>query len=575
MDRETGHTDGAGTSIWSKPTSRRVVLKGAGLAGAAGLAGPFLRSTGARAATSTAGSFSPASDIALSYKPVNDGGYLMWPDYDGAQYQADIATAKTLGFKSVRVFLAARPGALDFPRPTPAELKNLTNLCNRAETVGIRLHINLFDFWIWTNPLGHVITAPYGRIADSKTWASAVIGALPNLANVACIEVKNEVKFASKETYPPSSKDTFDSGWPSGVPHYTQVGQVAQVWAQQMIPYIRDLTSGQVPVIISTTTDNRYFLGDPVADLAAFVKATGNTRAAPDWYDQHIYTGPTPGLIYSYLQEALSVVKGTGRPLIVGETGCTSAPTGTQGALQAQQQQADFLQACRWYCAKAGITDPSVWILSDLKPWPEHSSGQTFGLYDTGYKIKLAGRMYQRIPPGTTVPAIPINGTMRGGNQPDADGNALPPRWYLYKGDKKSQPITSAIDNASTYDGNPSVMLTYQNTQAGQTAPALMTNPITAPLTVPGDTYTWAAYLKASGSYGQSALAVSWYGTRSAYLGTTHGGQLKLTGSFAHYSVQSTAPHGALYAKLAITVRNGTDKPGHVWVANATWGQPT
>jgi hypothetical protein len=545
--------------------SRRVVLRGAALAGAvgaAGIAGELLRSTGAGAATGSAGSVSAGNARTVSYTPVRNAGYPMWIHYDGngPQYQADMTTAKSLGFNTVRIFLAAKSGVFDFPSPTKAELKKLTNFCDRAEDVGVKLHINLFDFW-----------SMFGHIAHSKEWASAVLGAVPDVTSLAAqIEAKNEVKFASTGAY----TEGFDSGWPAGQSKKdVTIGHAATVWAQEMIPYIRALAP-HVPITISTTTDNKYFPGNPVADLEAFVKAVKHTKAAPDWYNQHIYTGTAPGLIYHYLRQALSAVKGSGRSLIVGETGCTSARSGTQGLLQAQQQEADFLQACRWYCAQVGIPDPAPWILFDLEPSEQFTSGQTFGLYNTGHKIKLAGKMYQSIPPGTAVPAIPINGTMQGGNQPDAKGNALPPRWYLYYGDEGSQPITSAIDS-NTYKGNPSVQLTYKNTVTGETAPALMTNPITAPITAPGKSYTWAAYLKASGSYGQVALAVSWYGADSAYMGTTHGPLLKLTGSFARHSLESTAPAGALYAKLAVTVRNESTKAGSLWVANATWALST
>jgi hypothetical protein len=563
MNRGTGDAHEAGGSIWS----RRVVLKGAGLAGAvgaAGIAGQLLRSAGAGAATGSAGSVSAAGALTVSYTPVHNAGYPMWIHYDGngPQYQADMATAKSLGFNTVRIFLAAKSGVFDFPSPTKAELGKLTNLGDRAKEVGVKLHINLFDFW-----------SMFGHIAQSKEWATAILGAVPDVASLAAqIEVKNEVKFASTGAY----VDGFDSGWPAGQPKKdVTIGHAAIVWAQEMIPYIRTLVPG-VPITISTTTDNRYFPGNPVADLEAFVKAVKHTKAAPDWYNQHIYTGTTPGLIYHYLQQAVSAVKGSGRSLIVGETGCTSAASGTQGLLQAQQQEADFLHACRWYCAQAGIPDPAPWILFDLEPSEQFTSGNTFGLYNTSHKIKLAGKMYEAIPPGTTVPAIPINGTMRGGNQPDTNGNALPPRWYLYKGDKNNQPITSAIDTVDTFKGNPSIALSkYEGTRTGETAPALMTNPITAPLTVPGRTYAWTAYLKASGSYGQVALAVSWYGENSANLGSTTGAPLKLTGSFAQHSLKSTAPAGALYAKLAVTVRNDTNKAGSVWVANATWALST
>jgi hypothetical protein len=562
MDRGTGHTHHVhrdGGSIWSKPTSRRALLTGAGLAGAASLAGVLLRSTGARHAppssgSFSSGSFSPANLRKVKYFPIVNAGFEMWKFYNGAQYQADMQTAKNMGFNSFHIFLAARPGVFDFPNPTQPELNNLADFYNRAKTVGIKLGVTLFDMW-WASSYG---MNPYGHIAGAQAWAKAIIGALPDLANLSVIEIKNEIKLSAAGTYPLSHG--FDSGWPSGTPQYGQVRQVATVWIQQMIPYIRSIAPG-VPVTASTN-------GDPTTNLAAFVAAVKGTKAAPDWYDWHCYTGANPGLIYGRLQSAINVVGGAGR-LYIGETGCASNPTGDQGALQGQQTEADYLQAVRWYCAQLGLPEPAQWILLDMLACTQFTSGQRDGLYDTRGAIKLSGKMYQAIPPGSKVPPIPVNGTMRGGNQPDANGNALPPRWYLYLGNNNDQPITSAIDTVNTYQGNPSILLTGSaNTLTMENPPALMTNPITAPIPVAGQTYTWAAYLKASGSYGRPTLGVSWYGANDVFLGSTKGARLTLTSSFTRHSLQTMAPAGAEYARVLVETPNNA---GSIWVANASW----
>jgi hypothetical protein len=350
MNRVIGHAGESGGSIWSKPTGRRTVLKGAGLAGAVSLAVPLLRNTGARAATTSAGPLLPADLYTVSYYPVNNAGYLMWENYNGPQYQADMATAKALGFNTVRVFLAAMSGVFDFPQPTSAELANLTDFYNRAKTVGVKLHLNLFDFW-----------SQFGYIAGSETWFDAIIGALPDTSALAVVEIKNEVKFASTDPY----TDGYDSGWLGDRPVNAEVGQVALEWAQYLIPYIKSYLSPVAPnTAVTVSTTDSAASDNPVADLAALIATVYGTDAAPTWYDQHVYTGATPGLIYNRIQAAIETVtvNNVQQPLVCGETGCTSAPSASQGALQAQQQEADYLQACRWYCAQAGLPDPSPWI---------------------------------------------------------------------------------------------------------------------------------------------------------------------------------------------------------------------
>jgi hypothetical protein len=480
----------------------------------------------------------------------------MWSSYNGTQYQTDMQTAKRLGFNSLRVFLAARPGVFDFPTPTVAELRNLRDLYGRSKTVGIPLHLTLFDWW-WTSIYGR---NPYGHIARSQAWAKAIIGALPDLANVSCIEIKNEIKFASTATY----SGGFDSGWPSGVTQYTQVGHVAQVWAQQIIAYIRSLAD--IPVTASCTDG-------PSTNLTAGVNFLKGTPSQPDWWEWHCYSGTNYGLIYSQVQAAISAV-GNKRDLYIAETGCTSVPRGPSeplraGVLQGQQREADYIQAVRWSCAQLGLPEPGVWTLFDLNPSSQFPTGDTYGLYDVNRNIKLAGQMYLSYPLGSAVPRVPLNGTMQGGNQPDALGNALPPRWYLYKAQQAQQLITSGIDTTSAYQGNPSILLTGSNgTISTENPPALQADPVTAPVPQAGQTYTFSAHLMASGSYGQPALEVSWYGANGAYISSTNGAQLTLTSSFAQYSLQSTAPTGALYAKLLVKVK---DNAGSIWVANATW----
>jgi hypothetical protein len=552
-------THRAGGSIWSKPTTRRALLTGAGLAGAAGLADVLLRSTGARHAPLSSRPAVPAGPSSLTnlhkikYFPVVNAGFEMWSSYNGPRYQADMQTAKNLGFNSFHIFLAARPGVFGFPNPTQAELNKLADFYNRSKTVGIKLGITLFDEWASSYGKN-----PYGHIVGSQAWAKAVIGALPDLANLSGIEIKNEIKLSTDEAYPLSLG--FDSGWPSGTPQYGQVRQVATVWLRQMIPYIRSIAPG-LPVTASTN-------GEPTTNLAAFVAAVKNTKAAPDWYDWHCYTDNSPGLIYSQLRSAINVVGGAG-PLYIGEMGCDSQPTGNQGVLQGQQAEADYVQAARWCCAQLGLPEPAQWILFDMLASAQFPTGNRFGLYNTRGAIKLCGKLYQAIPPGSTVPPIPVNGTMRGGNQPDANGNALPPHWYLFTGNQNDQPITSAIDTINTYQGNPSILLTGSaNTLARENPPALATNAITAPIPVPGQTYTWSAYLKASGSYGRPALEVSWYGAYDVYLSSTNGAQLALSRSFTRHSLLTMAPAGAEYARLLVKTPNNA---GSIWVANASW----
>jgi len=484
----------------------------------------------------------PTNKYTVNYFPVDNGGYEMWSSYDGAQYEKDMQTAKNLGFNTMRIFLAAFPGIFDFTTPTAAELANLTDFYDRAVTVGIKLHLTFFDFW-----------GDYGCIAGSKTWVSAMLGALPNTTNIAVIEIQNETRFSLTTTY----TGTFDAGWPAGTTEYGQLGQVAIEWAKEIIPYIRSIATG-IPITSSTSYGT--------ADLAAFFAAVNGTSAAPSWYEWHCYTGSS-ATVYPTIQETISIV-GNPAVLYIGETGLSSTATGTQGVLQAQQAQSDYIQTVRWTCAELGIPDPAPWALFDMNNSAQFPGGQTYGLYETSGAAKVAATTYETIPPGATVPAVTINGTMQG-DQPDINGNELPTRWCLYKGQEGLQPISSTIDTVNTYSGNPTIHLTGSGaTSSSDNPPALAVCPLTAPIISEGASHKFSCALKASGTYGSPCLEICWYDSSGNYISSTNGSVLTLSGTFIRYTLSGTAPAAAAYAQLYLNVRNNS---GGIWVGGATW----
>jgi hypothetical protein len=196
----------------------------------------------------------PSSQYAVNYFPINNGGYEMWSTYNGSQYQADMVKAKSLGFNTIPVILPAKNGYLDFSSPTAAQLATLTDFYNRSVSVGITLHLTVFDHW-----------HSYGLVSSSQAWVAAVLGALPDTANLAVIEIQNEARYASTTAY----ASGLDSGWPSEMTGPREVGRVAVIWAQLMTRHILSITSG-VPVTASCSygTD----------DLTAYVASVNAPR---------------------------------------------------------------------------------------------------------------------------------------------------------------------------------------------------------------------------------------------------------------------------------------------------------
>jgi hypothetical protein len=495
----------------------------------------------------------PRNVCTVSYFPAGNSGYSMWPDYDGPLYQSDMRLAASLGFTTVRIFLAARPGVFDFPDPTSAQLACFTDFCGRSAAAKISLHITLYDLW-----------QDYGLIAGARTWAQAIIDAVPDLAAVQCIELQNETRYASAAAY----SGGFDSGWPSGTPQYGTTGQVAIVWAQQLIPYIRSIAAG-VDVTASAASGT--------ADLAAFYASVDGTSAQPSWYEWHCYTGK-PSTTYAAVSEVMTIVKDPAQ-LVVGECGLTSAAEGAQGTAQAQQAQADYIQSVRWACQQLGLSEPGLWALLDLNASGQFPGGQEFGLFTARYEMKPAGQMYASIKPGSVIPAVGINGGMRGAAQTDAYGNALPAEWSVYRGNQGAQPIRAAIDSAITYEGLPSILLTGSaETSGGDNPPALRATPCTWPLVTgqAGQQVTFSIALRASGPYAYNGrwpnLEISWYSYTRGYVSSANGSYLgDLTGTFARYSLTATVPPDADFAELLVNVGYNA---GSIWAAGATWAGP-
>jgi hypothetical protein len=522
----------------------------------------------------------------VNYTPAVNGGWPMWlaASYNGAQYQDDMQTAAALGFNTIRCFIPASVtgagsgiavGVFAFPFPDSTDLDNLVDFYNRSKTAGVKLHLNLFDG-----------ERAFGQIAGSQTWVTAILGALPDFDNIACIEIKNELPAGRTKAY----VGGFDSGWPPGTTEYSTVGPVAIVWAQQMIPYIQGLAPG-VPLTVSTTGG--------VTNITPLFEALNGTDAQPAWYEWHCYVTSNvsnnqrsitqaSAVAYSALSQVIAVV-GDPAMLAIGEFGANTTLGGIPGGVpclptdcgesQVQQFQLNYIQGVRWACWQLGLGEPSPWILFDEEPSAQFTDGQTFGLYTTAGEPKLSAKFYQQVPPGSSaIPGVSMNGNMIGTPQQDAAGNSLPPQWTLYCGQANGQPITADVDTVNTYQGNPSTLLTGSaGTLSTDNSPALETGSAACwPLITgqEGNTYTFTVAMKATGDYGSPRIQLSWYDFefgRSPYLGATRSPVLTLTDEWQTFSVSGKAPAGADFVRVLILAGHNA---GSIWVAGAALTGP-
>jgi hypothetical protein len=507
----------------------------------------------------------PAGTYMLNYNPVNNPGYSMWEaaNYNGATYEADMIIAKNLGFNTLRVNLATIAGVFDFPSPTTAELDNLTDFYNRSKTAGIQLRLCVL------NEFGN-----YGQISHCETWLTAVLGALPDFTNIHSIELQNEAAFASTAAY----SGGFDAGWTASQP--TATGPVLLGFWQYLAAWMT-ANYPSLKVTISCTNGS--------ADISALVSNVAASGNAPDWYEWHCYTKrPYDYTIFSALQQIQQIV-GNGN-LFIGECGSVGgSPSGDNTTSQTtwyEQREADYTQAVRWACQQLGIPEPAPWQLYDTNdnPGAQFPNGTTWGLLNVNGGLKPKGEMYTLLPPGTFVPPVDTNPSMLGSSQLDPNGNPTVNRWTTYLGSSGSQPITTAIDTVNVLNSAPAAMLlTGSGASVSPYDAALETDPSCWPPVAfgAGQSYTFSVWLKAAGNYQNGSatyprLTISWYnfatlGSVETFISSTNGGQLTLTGSYVKYTITSTCPSTASYARLFVEVGQNN---GSIWVGGATWAGP-
>jgi hypothetical protein len=577
----------------------------------------------------------PRNVYSVSYQPANNAGAAMWINYEAnaAQYSADLAKIASLGFNTVRAFLAAVDGAFDYPGPpTSGELANLNDFLSRANAAGLKVHLNLFDS-----------ESNYGQVAASKAWAETVIGAITDLSYVQCIEIKNEIPFVYAVQY----GGAYDSGWPleqsytvsatgtdvvtgsefsagmvglqfliagtayavasyqsstqitmtaavptgTSVPMTITTGTAGTVWVQQMIPYLRGITSLPLPISCAA---RHIPTGDAgTLQLSGAYAALHGTSAAPDWYEWHCYTTPQEisssrniagisSIIYDVLSQVISAV-GDPSLLFIGETGLNTTPGATghstvpaqMGQVQVWQCQVNYIWGVRWACWQLGLPEPAPWVLYDIIG-NAYYAAQTFGLYTaTGHAKPITGH-YQQIAPGSDIPGVPMNGNMSGPPQADAAGNLLPPQWTLFQGSSNDQTIAATVDPANPWNGNIPILLTG----SADSEPALEWDSSAGfPLLTGqnGHKLTWYVIAKAEGDYGDGVtyphLTVDFYQFEwagSVFVSSHNGTLLTLTDEYAVYSLVATIPVCDYARFFFFTGANA----GSIWVAAGALNGP-
>jgi hypothetical protein len=485
------------------------------------LAIPAVPASSARTSLPTLRALDPK---VISYYPSSGGWTTMWEHWDPARYRADFARIAALNANTVRVIVPA--DLFGFPAPGEPYVSRLHELVGIAGAQGLKVQLTLFD---WFHAGG------YADIAGSEQWASALLTPYLGDPRISFVEVRNEL-----ETTDP----------------------LALAWARQLIPYVRTVLGGTVPVTISVSGV------DPVASLQTMKSAL--TGAEPDFYTFHYYGG-SGEQAYWALQQAQSIVAPV--PLFFGKTGypTSSQVTGYSDlplTRQAQEAaQAHFLKTVAYAAWKLGLPPPGVWTLDDFAPGsipladqaPTNEAEYHFGLFRTDGSPKPAVAVVRSM-----FGPAPQAGFDQGFEQavPAANGGSFPAEWSGYG----SQNAALAQVNEQPRSGSGDAVVRSLGGRADGTffiAPIASTPP-------PGASdATATVWVRVRSRGARVHLALQWLDGAEAELATQESLEPAAGPGWMQLSVAGAPPPGARSVRIELLVDNS---PGNVWFDDVGFG---
>jgi hypothetical protein len=456
---------------------------------------------------------SVASLKAINYDRADAGWTYLWQRWDPTAMDRDFARIASMSANAVRISI--QPSAFGWPRPARAMEKELTRTVALASDHGLRVEVVLFDWW-----------GSYTDQASSDRWARAVLAPLKDSANVAFIELQNEIR-----------------------PEDPQ----AMAWARHELPVVKHV-AGNIPVTVSVTNNGSFTAIEQLAALKSALSAD-----PPDFFDLHVY-GPA-GEAYSEMAAAKALVAPA--QLYIGEVGssslvASSAPS--PGLAEAQQDQ--DLRTVEWAAQANGLPAPAVWTYEDFD---RAGVPPAASLADAGYQYGLFRADGSPKPSAVSLAGAFADATIdtgfNGGFEASAGG--VPTLWREYRPDQGHL----AWDPTVSHTGQASVRLS-QTTGDATGAPSFFAMPVITPLRV-GEQFHVQGWAKGEGVTGINVVSVSWFGAGYVYLGQDASTPLRYgTTPWTELTALVTVPAGALYARIYVKSFNNR---GTVWFDDVTF----
>lgn len=433
----------------------------------------------------------------VDYFPSQNAWDYMWTRFDLNAIKQDFARLQALHANAVRII--PRVSAFGYPQPSQLMLDRLHSVISTAESYGLRVEITMFDGF-----------DSYTDVAGSEQWAEAILAPYAGDPNIAYIDLRNEI---NRE---PSS---------------------ALAWAQQMIPFTRDLMRG-VPLTASVT------INEGNQNLQSVLDGLGSVR--PDFYDVHYYA--QDGQAYARLRDVQRLVAPA--PVFVGETGYSTRPDNAsvpglpQGAASEEAYQEYYLRSVNYAASVLGIPTPAPWILDDFAPgaWPGIQDPDN-GLFRTdGSPKPVVGSETSFF--GTGAISTDFNQGFERGMS--VQGLMEPQLWREYQ--PSGVTATFAQDQSVAHSGDASASIS-QTGGTGWGCASLYLVPISD--MVAGTTYTAGVYARGAALTGSNYLSLSWFDADGTYLSESTSSNLPAGDSgWAQLSVSAQPPANAAFVQL-------------------------
>ncbi|MEU4426329.1 glycosyl hydrolase [Actinoplanes sp. NPDC024001] len=432
----------------------------------------------------------------LNYYPSDAGWSAMWTNFNATRIEQDMAKIAALGADNVRVIVF--PQAFGYPQPKTEYTEKLRKFISIADAKGLTVKVTLFDWW-----------AGYTDVANSVTWAKAVLAPYVNDPRVIAVEVKNE--FQPNDT-------------------------AAVTWVRQVIPAIR-AAAPAMPLTLSV---------DGATGAAGMAKIKAELTATPlDYYDFHFYGNSERSL--AEIRKAQAAVAPS--PIVIGETGVSSA-------VVSEGEQAAYLARVFRAAKEAGVGSVSPWTLNDFSTGaiPSNSIVSTlpaqykFGLYRANGTAKLAASVVRTAWTTGTMPNSFLN---LGFEAAEVDSP-----W------RENQPQAGAgvVTTDMPRNGTKSIKFAgTTRTSAG------LPSVVTAPITPVQAGYRWRAESFARGinATGTTEMSLSWFDVNGKWLGQNLSNRLPAGNTtWTKLVIEATAPAGATSVQLHL--KSG-DNTGTVW----------